>query len=142
VQGEGAWQRLLTAIATDVERQPLLSYEELRRARLPIQLVYGDRDVFAPADHAVEIYRQLPDARLFVAPDCPHAVMVHQPALFNQVAGQFFRSTEQVARRRAERGAAAAPMRTVGDGAALLDPTAITPADPQPSSGDPFDNWS
>jgi pimeloyl-ACP methyl ester carboxylesterase len=141
-QGEGAWKRLLTAIAGDVERQELMTYEELRRARLPVQLVYGDRDVFVPTDHAVEIYRQLPDARLFVAPDCPHAVMVHQPALFNQVAAQFYRSTEQVARRRAERGAAAAPVRTVGDGAALLDPAAMAPAGAQPSSGDPFDNWS
>ncbi len=142
VQGEGAWKRLMTAIANDVATQDLLTYEELRRARLPIQLVYGDRDVFVPADHAVEIYRQLPDARLFIAPDCPHPVMVHQPALFNQVAAGFYRSTEPVARRRAERGAAAASARLAGDGASQLDPVAIAqPAGGPRRSADPFDNW-
>ena len=53
-----------------------------------------------PADHAVAIYRQLPDARLLIAPDTPHQVMVSQPALFNQAAAVFYRSTEQVARER------------------------------------------
>ena len=76
VQGEGAWQRLLPAIAADVANQPLLTPAELRNIRLPVLLVYGDRDVFVPADHAVAIYRQLPDARLLIAPNSPHQVMV------------------------------------------------------------------
>jgi pimeloyl-ACP methyl ester carboxylesterase len=73
VQGEGAWQRLLPAIAADIGRQPLL----------------------APA-------RQLPDGRLFVAPDCGHEVMVRRPGLFNEALSGFYRSTEPTARRRAE----------------------------------------
>ena len=96
---------LLPAIAADVANQPLLTPAELRNIRLPVLLVYGDRDVFVPADHAVAIYRQLPDARLLIAPNCPHQVMVYQPALFNQAAANFYRSTENVARRRAEHGA-------------------------------------
>ena len=83
----------------------LLTPEELRRIRLPVQLVYGDRDVFVPADHAVAIHRQLPDSRLLICPNSPHQVMVSQPALFNLAAGNFYRSTEKVARERAERGA-------------------------------------
>ena len=135
VQGEGAWQHLLRAIAADVASQRLLSPEELRRARLPILLVYGDRDVFVPADHAVAIYRQLPDARLLIAPDSPHQVMVAQPALFNQAAATFYRSTEKVARRRAAQGA------TVSSGAADLNPVA-RPAQPVPDdAGDPFSSW-
>jgi len=137
VQGEGAWQRLLPAIVGDVAGQELLTFSELRRARLPILLVYGDRDVFVPADHAVAIYRQLPDARLLIAPDSPHQVMVSQPALFNQAAANFYRSTEPVARRRAELGARA------GDGAALLDPgtaVAAVPAGPV-DEADPFTIW-
>jgi pimeloyl-ACP methyl ester carboxylesterase len=136
-QGEGAWQRLLPAIAQDVARQEQITFTELRRARMPILLVYGDRDVFVPADHAVAIYRQLPDARLLIAPDSPHQVMVSQPALFNQAAGNFYRSTEPVARRRAERGAHA------GDGAALLDPRTAVAAAPAGSTddADPFTNW-
>lgn len=127
VQGEGAWKRLLPAIADDVATAPLLTPQELRRVRLPVLLAYGDRDVFVPADHAVAIHRQLPDSRLFIAPNSPHQVMVSQPALFNQAAANFYRSTERVARERAESGADSARRQAalVGDGAALYDPTAV-----------------
>ncbi len=122
VQGPGAWRRLLPAIAADVADQPLLTAEELRRARLPILLVYGDRDIFVPVDHAAALHRQLPEARLLVAPDCPHQVMVSQPALFSQVAGTFYRATERIARERA--GASpGAPSPRLARGAAVLDPS-------------------
>lgn len=137
VQGAGAWQRLLPAIAADVASQPLPTPAELRNIRLPVLLVYGDRDVFVPPDHAVAIYRQLPDARLLMAPNCPHQVMVYQPALFNQAAANFYRSTEDVARQRAERGA------TVGTGAAAYNPVANHTDEPASAddTADPFSNW-
>lgn len=139
VQGTGAWQRLLRAIADDVGSAPLLTSAELRKVRLPVLLGYGDRDVFVPPDHAVAIHRQLPDSRLLIAPDTPHQVMVSQPALFNQAAAVFYRSTEQVARERAERAKHAVRVRHGGEGAALWDPAAVT-ADAAPDS-DPFSNW-
>ncbi|CAN5744939.1 alpha/beta fold hydrolase [soil metagenome] len=135
VQGEGAWQQLLRAIAGDVAAQPLLTPEELRRARLPVLLVYGDRDVFVPADHAVALYRQLPDARLLIAPDSPHQVMVSRPALFNQAAANFYRSTEQVARHRAKAGA------TVSSGAAEFNPVARPTEPKSDDAADPFSKW-
>lgn len=128
VQGEGAWQRLLSAIAEDVASAALLTPEELRRIRLPVMLVYGDRDVFVPADHAVAIHKQLPDSRLLIAPNSPHPVMVAQPALFNQAAANFYRSTEHVARQRA------------GAGASLYEPSAVAVADSGDDS-DAFSNW-
>jgi pimeloyl-ACP methyl ester carboxylesterase len=143
VQGAGAWKRLLPAIAGDVASQPLLTPAELRRARLPILLVYGDRDVFVPADHAVALYRQLPDARLLIAPDSPHQVMVSQPALFNQAAAAFYRSTEGVARERAAKGARSRGKPAAAEasgGQALLDPVAARPAGTDQGS-DPFSNW-
>jgi pimeloyl-ACP methyl ester carboxylesterase len=69
---------------------------------VPTLVVGGDRDVFVPVDHAVALYRQLPDARLFIAPDCDHPVMVTRPGLFNEAAGTFYRTTEAEARARAE----------------------------------------
>jgi hypothetical protein len=67
--------------------------------------------------------------------------MVSQPALFNQAAANFYRSTEQVARERAtvhaNRVAARVP---AGDGASLLEPSAIDVAAP-PDTSDPFHNW-
>jgi pimeloyl-ACP methyl ester carboxylesterase len=144
VQGAGAWQLLLRAIADDVAAAALLTHEDLRRIRLPVQLVYGDRDVFVPADHAVAIHRQLPDSRLFICPNSPHQVMVSQPALFNLAAGNFYRSTETVARRRAEEGIRElVPVQAEqGDGAQAYDPAAAAvgvAADPDPS--DPFSTW-
>jgi pimeloyl-ACP methyl ester carboxylesterase len=102
VQGEGAWRRLLPAIAADVAVQPLLGPRELRRIELPVLVAVGDHDPFVPVDHAWGLMRQLPDARLFVAPGCGHEVMVRRPALFNEACAGFYRSTEAIARGRSE----------------------------------------
>jgi pimeloyl-ACP methyl ester carboxylesterase len=101
-QGEGAWRRLLPAIADDVARQPLLSPREMRRIELPTLVVIGDRDPFVPVDHAWGMMRQLPDGRLLVVPDCGHVVMVRRPGLFNEACASFYRSTAATARERAE----------------------------------------
>jgi pimeloyl-ACP methyl ester carboxylesterase len=102
-QGAGAWRRLLPAIAADVRGQPLLSPRDLRRIELPALVVCGDRDPFVPVDHAWGLQRQLPDGRLFVAPDCGHEVMTRRPGLFNDVLAGFYRSTEGDAKQRAAR---------------------------------------
>ena len=101
VQGPGAWRRLLRALARDVGEQPLLIPAQVRAVRVPTLLAYGDRDVFCPPDHAVALYRSLPDARLFMAPACDHQVMVTRPGLFNEAAAGFFRATARVAADRA-----------------------------------------
>lgn len=114
VQGPGAWRRLLPAIAADAAVHPLLTPAQLRQVRIPTLLACGDRDVFVPLDHAVALYRQLPDARLLVAPGCDHQVMVMRPGLFNDAAGRFYRETETVARARAlgQRPELLSPMRS------------------------------
>jgi pimeloyl-ACP methyl ester carboxylesterase len=94
VQGEGAWKRLLRRIRDDIGAQPELTPAELRRARLPILLVVGDRDPWVPLDHAVALKRQLPDARLLVCPGSGHVVTTEQAALFNQAAGAFLQRVE------------------------------------------------
>lgn len=101
-QGEGAWQRLLPAIAADVTVQPLLGPRDLHAITAPTLVACGDRDPFAPVDHALMIARQIPGGRLFVAPDCGHEVMVRKPGLFNEALAGFYRSTEAEAKRRAE----------------------------------------
>lgn len=101
-QGEGAWRILLPAIAADVAVQPLMTPAELHAIDMPAMIVCGDRDPFVPIGHAWELERQLPDARLFVAPDCGHEVMTKKPALFNEALSGFYRSTEAAATARAE----------------------------------------
>ncbi len=111
-QGEGAWQRLLPAIAADIAVQPLLSPAELHRIDCPALVACGDRDPFVPPEHAAGLARQLPGGRLFVAPDCGHEVMARRPGLFNEALGAFYRATETEARARgarAERPGAPSP---------------------------------
>ena len=62
----------------------------------------GDRDPFVPVDHGWGLARQLPDARLLVAPHCGHEVMTHQPAVFNAALAGFYRSTAAKAQARAK----------------------------------------
>jgi pimeloyl-ACP methyl ester carboxylesterase len=109
-QGEGAWRRLLPAIAADVAVQPLLTPRDLRRITAPVLVACGDRDPFVPVDHAWGISRQLLDGRLFVAPNCAHEVMTSRPGLFNEALAGFFRSTADKARRRAEAVRTAPPL--------------------------------
>jgi pimeloyl-ACP methyl ester carboxylesterase len=52
VQGRGAWQRLLPAIAHDVAEQRLLEPADLVRIDAPTLVAVGDRDQFVPVDHA------------------------------------------------------------------------------------------
>jgi pimeloyl-ACP methyl ester carboxylesterase len=101
-QGLGAWQRLLPAIAADIAVQPLLTPAQLHAIDCPALVACGDHDPFAPPEHAAGLARQLPDGRLFVAPDCGHEVMSRKPGLFNEAIAGFYRSTENVARQRAE----------------------------------------
>lgn len=107
-QGVGAWRTLLPAIAADVAVQPLLTPAELHAIDAPAMIVCGDRDPFVPIGHAWELQRQLPDARLFVAPESGHEVMVQRPALFNEALAGFYRTTEAAATARAEHSATAA----------------------------------
>ena len=92
VQGEGAWRRLMGAMAAAAGRDRPLTPAELRGARLPILLACGDRDPWVPLEHAVALRRQLPDARLLVAPGAEHVVTVRAAALLNSAAMSFWRS--------------------------------------------------
>jgi 3-oxoadipate enol-lactonase len=109
VQGRGAWQRLLPAIARDVADQQLHTPSELVGIDCPTLVVVGDRDPFVPVDQAWRLKRQLPDARLLVVPDCGHEVLLYQPAIALEALAGFYRSTEPIAAARADRAADAEP---------------------------------
>jgi pimeloyl-ACP methyl ester carboxylesterase len=53
------------------------SADELRSIRAPTLLLLGDRDIVTP-QHAVWLYRLLPDARLCIVPDTDHAAIVRR----------------------------------------------------------------
>ncbi len=101
-QGQGAWQRLLPAIAADIDAQPLLTPGELRAISAPTLVAVGDRDPLVPVGQAWELSRQVRDGRLFVAPDSGHDVLTRRPALALEALRGFYRSTESNATTRAE----------------------------------------
>jgi pimeloyl-ACP methyl ester carboxylesterase len=84
----------LLAVRDDILAQRHPQPEELLRARVPVLLACGDRDPWLPLEQAVRLQRQLPDARLFVAPGVGHVIVAERPSLFNQAMLQFLRSSE------------------------------------------------
>jgi pimeloyl-ACP methyl ester carboxylesterase len=102
VQGRDAWRRLLPAIAADVAVQPLLTARDLRSVTAPTLVICGDRDPMAPVDQVARLARQVRDGRLLAVPDCGHEVLSERPSLVNEALGSFYRSTETIARQRAE----------------------------------------
>ncbi len=97
VQGPGAWRRLMPAIAAFVAEQEPPAPAELRRAAMPALVVIGDRDPIVPVGQAWALARQLPDARLFVVPGCPHEVASKRPGLFGEGLASFHRATGALA---------------------------------------------
>jgi pimeloyl-ACP methyl ester carboxylesterase len=124
VQGPGAWKRLMVAIREEIVHGPLPTPEQLRRARLPILLACGDRDPWLPLEQSVALRRQLPDARLFVAPGVGHVVVAERPAAFNTVLLQFLRATSE-------------PVPTPAPPAPASAPPAPPTAPPAPPSAPP-----
>jgi pimeloyl-ACP methyl ester carboxylesterase len=57
----------------------------------------------APVDEVSRLARHVRDGRLLVLPDCGHEVLSERPSLVNEALGSFYRSTESIARQRAER---------------------------------------
>lgn len=100
-QGEGAWRALLPAIARDVATQSLLTPRQIRTIDPPTLVAVGDRDPFVPVDHAWRLSRSVIDGRLLVLPDAGHEALLERPAIATEALGDFYRSTEAVARQRA-----------------------------------------
>ena len=52
-------------------------------------IVWGDHDRTYPWSQTELLWRAVADSRLFVAPNCAHAVHMEYPSVFNQVVGDF-----------------------------------------------------
>lgn len=98
LQGDGAWRRLMPAIAAFVAAQEPPSPAALRRIEVPALVVAGDRDPIVPVPQAVALVRQLADARLFIVPGCGHEVPAKRPGLFTEGLTGFYRSVAATAR--------------------------------------------
>jgi pimeloyl-ACP methyl ester carboxylesterase len=64
-----------------VADQPLLTAAAIHAIGVPTLVACGDRDPFVPVGHAWALARELPHARLLVAPDCGHELPRERPAI-------------------------------------------------------------
>ena len=64
--------------------------DRLGEIKCPVLLVYGEHDHIHRGENLEKHYREhLPDVRLVLVPHAAHAVMVDQPAIFNQRVLEF-----------------------------------------------------
>jgi pimeloyl-ACP methyl ester carboxylesterase len=84
-------EQLPTFFAKSVRRMAEFqgwSPEQLKAIRAPVLILLGDRDVVRP-EHAVAMYRWLPDARLCILPDTDHLAIVGQGEPVHQLIERF-----------------------------------------------------
>jgi pimeloyl-ACP methyl ester carboxylesterase len=59
---------------------PGWSKDDLRRIQQPVLVIVGDRDIVRP-EHALELYRLLPDGQLAIFPATDHGLRLDEPDL-------------------------------------------------------------
>jgi len=80
------WPAFLARLKEMWSVEPEIADEELRRIQAPTLLIVGDRDIVTP-EHAVEMFRSIPDAQLCIVPDAGHGAMPHEAGLSFLLAG-------------------------------------------------------
>ena len=71
--------------------EPALTPADLARVSSPTLVLIGDRDEVR-IEHAVELYRALPDAELGIVPGASHGLLVERPELCNTLMLEFLTS--------------------------------------------------
>ena len=72
--GPEHWPVVLGRLKSMWTIEPNITHEELRRIAVPTLIIVGDSDIVTP-EHAVEMFRTIPDAQLCVVPHSGHGVM-------------------------------------------------------------------
>lgn len=63
---------IFTDIRKFVETRDMFSIDEIEEIQIPVLLVFGDRDTFYPLEIPLEMYKALPNARLWIVPEQGH----------------------------------------------------------------------
>jgi pimeloyl-ACP methyl ester carboxylesterase len=78
--GAGYWPKLRERLRPMWLAEPNYSRDEVRGIGAPTLIIIGDDDIVTP-EHAVEMFRTIPDARLCVIPRARHGVMPKETIL-------------------------------------------------------------
>jgi len=78
--GPAHWAVVLGRLKPMWIAEPTFTDEELQRITAQTLIIVGDRDIVTP-EHAVEMFRTIPDAQLCVVPRGGHGVMPHETVL-------------------------------------------------------------
>lgn len=97
-----AGERLAVALRPDVRRSHELTFSQqglaglgvpetgLRRIANDVLLIHGRQDPVVPLEASEWLVRRVPNARLFVVPNCAHWVQIEAAERFNTLARSFF----------------------------------------------------
>jgi len=78
--GAGHWPIFQRRLQRMWVAEPSFTREQLRGIKAPTLIIVGDRDIVT-AEHAVEMFRTIPDAQLCVVPHAGHGVMPMEAVL-------------------------------------------------------------
>lgn len=69
--------------------QPNIPLKALHSIKCPSLIICGDHDLI-PLEHTVQIYQNIPKARLWVVPNSGHATLIEHRDEFNKIVDDFF----------------------------------------------------
>ncbi len=78
--GVDHWPNVLGRLQRMWAMEPGFSREEVQSIKAPTLIIVGDGDIVTP-EHAVEMFRTIPDAQLCVVPHAGHGVMPKETVL-------------------------------------------------------------
>lgn len=87
------WKQLLPAIAAmmiSLGKNPPLKSEVLTKIEIPVQIMVGDKDNMVSLEESIEIYKNLPNAKLAVLPDTKHPIDKVRPKLLFDLMKDFW----------------------------------------------------
>jgi pimeloyl-ACP methyl ester carboxylesterase len=86
--GIGHYDVVVAKLAAMHAAEPALSQADLGKIAVRALIVVGDDDEVR-FEHAITMYRSMPDAELAVIPGTSHGLLVEKPALCNLVITEF-----------------------------------------------------
>ena len=88
--GAAHWPVFLARLRTMWLTQPNIAPEKLAAITAPTLVMAGDHDFYSP-EYTATMWRFIPKAQLWIAPNSTHGLPKMRAALFNEMVGNFFK---------------------------------------------------